>query len=154
MKKIFLLFALLATMASAFMFQSVPQDKAKILQSGKETKYCSNCGMDLVMFYRTNHAAKVDGKTRQFCSIHCLAEVMQSGAKVSDIKVVDAKSLKWIDAKKAFYVVGSEVRGTMSKTSKYAFANYSDAKEFQELKGGKIMNFQEALAVAKRDFTK
>ena len=154
MKKALLLVTLLTTLASAFMFQSVPPSKAKILQSGKEARYCSNCGMDLVMFYRTNHAAKVNGKLKQYCSLHCLAEVINSGAKVSDIKVVDAKSLKWIDAKKAYYVVGSKVKGTMSRISKYAFANISDAKEFQHLKGGKIMDFQQALEVAKKDFSK
>jgi len=154
MKKALLLLTFLSTLASAFMFQSVPPSKAHILQSGKEAKYCSNCGMDLVMFYRTNHAAKVNGKQKEFCSLHCLAEVINSGAKVSDIKVVDAKSLKWIDAKKAYYVVGSKVKGTMSRISKYAFANISDAKEFRHLKGGKIMNFEQALAVAKKDFSK
>lgn len=154
MKKALLLLTFLTTLASAFMFQSVPASKAKILQSGKEARYCSNCGMDLVMFYRTNHAAKVDGKRKQFCSLHCLAEVIKSGAKVSDIKVVDAKSLKWIDAKKAYYVVGSKVKGTMSRISKYAFANISDAKEFQHLKGGKIMSFKQALEVARKDFSK
>jgi nitrous oxide reductase accessory protein NosL len=152
MKKLIFALFLLVTASWAFMFQSVPESKAKLLQSGKEARYCSNCGMDLVMFYKTSHAAKVNGKQKQFCSMHCLAEVIQSGHKVSDIKVVDAKTLKWIDAKKAYYVVGSSVKGTMSKTSKYAFKNISDAKEFQHLKGGKIMNFEQALEVAKKDF--
>ncbi len=154
MKRFFLLLTLLSTLASAVMFQSVPASKVKILQSGKEARYCSNCGMDLVMFYRTNHAAKVDGKLEQFCSLHCLAKVINSGANVNDIKVVDAKNLKWIDAKKAHYVVGSKAKGTMSRISKYAFANISDAKEFQHLKGGEIMDFQQALEVANKDFSK
>jgi len=154
MKKVLSLLALLYTFASAFMFQSVPPAKAHILQKGKEAEYCSNCGMDLAMFYRTNHTAKINGKLKEFCSLHCLAEVLNSGAKVSDIKVIDAKSLKWIEAKKAYYVVGSKVKGTMSRISKYAFANISDAKEFQHLKGGKIMTFEQALAVAKKDFKK
>ncbi len=154
MKKLLFLLTVFTTLASAFMFQSVPASKAKFLQEGKEKGYCDNCGMDLAMFYRTNHAAKVDGKQKEFCSMHCLAEAMKSGAKLSDIKVVDAKSLKWIDAKKAHYVVGSKMKGTMSRISKYAFANISDAKDFQHSKGGKIMNFQQALEVAKKDFTK
>ena len=154
MKRFFLLLTLLSTLASAVMFQSVPASKAKILQSGKEARYCSNCGMDLVMFYRTNHAAKVNGKLKEFCSLHCLAEVINSGAKVDDIKVVDTKNLEWIDATKAHYIVGSKVKGTMSRISKYAFANISDAKEFQHLKGGKIMNFQQALQEAQKDFLK
>ena len=134
------------------MFQSVSPAQAKLLQQGKNAGYCANCGMDLVMFYRTSHAAKVDGKQKQFCSLHCLAETIRSKKRIDGIKVVDAKSLRWIDAKKAYYVVGSSMPGTMSKISKYAFKNYSDAREFQEIKGGKIVRFDEALAIAMRDF--
>ncbi|SFV58151.1 Nitrous oxide reductase maturation protein, outer-membrane lipoprotein NosL [hydrothermal vent metagenome] len=154
MRKIFLFLTLFASLASAMMFQSVPESKAKILQSGKEARYCSNCGMDLVKFYKTNHAAKVDNKQKEFCSIHCLAEVINSGAKVSDIKVVDTKSLKWIDATKAHYVVGSKVKGTMSRISKYAFSNLQDAKTFAHKYGGKIVSFKEALSIASKDFQK
>ena len=152
MKKLLILLMFLATFVGAFTFQSVTPSKAKILQNGENARFCSNCGMDLVMFYKTNHAAKIDGKVKQFCSMHCLAEELKKGSRLTDIKVVDAKSLKWTDAKKAHYVVGSRVKGTMTRTSKYAFANISDAKEFQHLKGGKIMNFEDALDVAKKDF--
>ncbi len=156
MKKLFLFLAFLLACgsANAAMFQTVPESKAKLLQSGKEARYCANCGMDLVKFYKTSHAAKVDGKQEQFCSIHCLAKTILSGKKVSDIKVVDAKSLEWIDAKKAYYVVGSKVKGTMSRVSKYAFENLSDAKEFQHLKGGKIVSFEAALQMAEKEHKK
>jgi nitrous oxide reductase accessory protein NosL len=40
----------------------------------------------------------------------------------------------------------------MSKISKYAFKDIEDAKEFQKMYGGKIMNFNEAREVAKKDF--
>ncbi len=152
MHKILLAILLLTGLANAKMFQSVPPEHAHILQSGKEARYCQNCGMDLVMFYKTSHAAKVDGKQKQFCSLHCLAETINSGAKVTGIKVVDTKTLRWIDAKKAHYVVGSKIKGTMSRISKYAFADLADANSFQKQHGGKIMNFSEALAEAKKDF--
>ena len=133
------------------MFQSVPEDKAVLLQKGKEARYCVECGMDLVKFYKTSHAAKVDGKQKQFCSIHCLATAMKSDAKISDIKVVDTKTLKWIDAKKAHYVVGSNIKGTMSRVSKYAFANLDDAKAFAKKHGGKILNFNQAFKMALKE---
>ncbi len=136
------------------MFQSVPMDKATILQKGKNKMHCSNCGMKLPMFYKTNHVAKVDGKVTQFCSIHCVADVMRKGKSVSDIKVVDTNSLKFIDAKSAFYVVGSNKKGTMSGVSKYAFSTKAEAKKFSEANGGKVMSFSEALEVANIDFTK
>jgi nitrous oxide reductase accessory protein NosL len=136
------------------MFQSVPMDKATILQDGKSKLYCPTCGMTLPMFYKTNHAASVDGHAKQFCSIHCL--VMAKDMKnmdLKDIKVVDTTSLKFIDAKTAHYVIGSDKKGTMSMVSKYAFLNKSDAEAFAKENGGKVGSFEDALAVAKKDFS-
>ena len=48
--------------------------KAILLKKGKDKLFCSVCGMNLAMFYKTNHAAEVDGKVQQFCSMHCLVE--------------------------------------------------------------------------------
>ena len=134
-------------------YRAVPFNKAQILQTGKNKMFCVKCGMTLPMFYRTNHAAKVNGKIEQFCSLYCLVEEMQSGAKVEDIKVVDNTTLKFIDANKAFYVVGSSKPATMAKKiSKYAFGTKEAAEEFAKKFGGKVMSFNEALQIAKRDF--
>ncbi|HIP17884.1 MAG TPA: hypothetical protein EYG78_00925, partial [Sulfurovum sp.] len=112
------------------MFQSVPKEKAILLQEGKAKAFCPECGMSLPMFYKTNHAAHVNGKTKQYCSIHCVVEDMQKGSTLTDIKVVDTNSLKFIDATKAFYVVGSSKKGTMTAVSKYAFSSKADADAF------------------------
>jgi len=61
------------------MYQAVPVSKAQILQNGKGRAYCANCGMTLHMFYRTNHAATVKGKEKQYCSMHCLAQDIVNG---------------------------------------------------------------------------
>ncbi len=89
-------------------FQAVSPDKAVILQEGEAKMFCPKCGMTLPMFYKTNHAAHVDGKSEQYCSIHCLAETMADGGKVTGIKVVDNTTLKFIDVIKAWYVMGSQ----------------------------------------------
>jgi nitrous oxide reductase accessory protein NosL len=136
------------------MFQSVSMDKATILQKGDARVFCPECGMALPMFYKTNHAATVDGKVKQYCSIHCVAEDMKKGSKLKDIKVVDVNSLKFIDAEKAYYVVGSSKKGTMSMVSKYAFAKKVDAEAFAKENGGKITDFKGALKVAEEDFDK
>ena len=60
--------------------------------------------------------------------------------------------MEFIDIRAAYYVVSSKVRGTMSRISKYAFSKESDAKDFQAKNGGKIMNFFDAIEVAKKDF--
>ena len=134
-------------------YRAVPFAKAQILQEGPDRLYCVKCGMTLPMFYRTNHAAKVDGRMEQFCSMYCLIEEMNSGKKVSDVQVVDNTTLKFIPVEKAFYVVGSSKPATMAKkVSKYAFGTEEAAKEFAAKFGGKVMSYDEALALAKKDY--
>ncbi|MDD2451049.1 MAG: nitrous oxide reductase accessory protein NosL [Sulfurovum sp.] len=134
------------------MFQSVSPSEATLLQKGDAKGFCPNCGMNLPMYYKTNHAATIDGKVKQYCSIHCLAEDIERGLKPTEIKVVDVNSLKFIDAKKAYYVVGSSQRGTMSMTSKYAFAQKAEAEAFVSLYGGEVTDFDGALQKALQDF--
>lgn len=134
---------------AAGMFQSVSTEQATLVQQGEAKTYCPNCGMSLPMFYKTNHVHK----DHQYCSLHCLFEATR-GNLPSDAKVVDTKTLSFIDASKAFYVVGSKMPGTMSMNSKYAFASEADAKAFMAENGGKIMNFQEAYKIAGEDFQK
>jgi len=135
-------------------FRMVPMDKAQILQKGEAKMYCPKCGMTLPMFYRTNHAAKVDGKMEQFCSIHCLVEEIKSGKKVTDIQVVDNSTLKFIPAEKAWYVVGSSKPGTMSKVSKYAFGSKEAAEKFAKEFGGEVKSFDETLKMAEAAYDK
>lgn len=131
------------------MFQSVPMQKATILQNGETKMYCPTCGMTLPMFYKTNHAATHADHTEQYCSLHCLVETnAENNNSLKDIKVVDTKSLKFIDAKSAHYVVGSSKKGTMSMVSKYAFEKIEDAKAFISEFGGELMNFEQTYKVA------
>ena len=134
------------------MFQSVSKEDAVLLQTSKDKKYCTRCGMDLVKFYKTSHSATVDKKVYQYCSIHCLEEHLGEGITLKNPKVVDVASLKFISVKDAYYVVGSKKRGTMSRISKYAFSKLEDAKKFQATNGGEIMKFDKALQKAKEDF--
>lgn len=135
-------------------YRMVPINQAQILQDGKAKMFCPKCGMNLPMFYRTNHAAKVDGKVEQFCSMHCLVEEIKAGKKVEDIKVVDNTTLKFIPAKDAWYVVGSKKPATMSKISKYAFGTKEAANKFANEFGGKVMRFDEVLKIAKDAYDK
>lgn len=133
------------------MFQTVPMDKATIVQDGDTKMYCPSCGMTLPMFYKTNHAATHKDHTEQYCSLHCLADTnFKNNNSLKDIKVVDANTLKFIDAQNAHYVVGSSKKGTMSMTSKYAFANADDAKAFHKEFGGELMTFEQTYALASK----
>lgn len=95
-----------------------------LVQKGDEKHWCPVCGMSLKMFYKTSHTSKLKNSTpRQYCSMRCLVSDMQEyGIKDDSIKVVDANTQKLIDAKSAYYVLGSKIKGTMSKVSKLAFA--------------------------------
>jgi YHS domain-containing protein len=134
------------------MFQSVTQKEAILLQEGKEKESCPRCGMNLPKYYKTNHIASLDGKTYQYCSLHCLQDHLHDGVSLKNPQVVDVQTLQFIDVTKAYYVVGSSVRGTMSRTSKYAFSTKEGTEAFQKQNGGEIVDFYKALEVAKKDF--
>jgi copper chaperone NosL len=137
------------------MFQSVNAKKAIILQDSNEKMFCPSCGMTLPTFYKTNHAAVHGDHTEQYCSIHCLTETnMKNNNSLKDIRVVDVTTLKFIDASKATYVVGSSKKGTMSMKSKYAFAKKSDAKAFADKFGGKVLNFEKTYKIASKGLEK
>ena len=143
----------------AAMFQSVPEDKAVLLQQGERKDECPNCGMNLPKFYKTNHAVTFkNGVSRQFCSIHCLVDAMENGPIKADknlidtIRVVDTERHNFVDVNQVVYVVGSRQRGTMSMISKYAFSTQESAKTFQSKHGGRLMTFEEAYSEALKDF--
>jgi len=131
-------------------FQSVPMGQAQLLQEGKEKMFCTVCGMTLPMFYKTNHSADVHGHTEQFCSIHCLAKTMNNNVDVKSPQVVNNETLKFMDAKKAWYVVGSSKAGTMSAVSKYAFEHKAKAEAFKKSFGGEVMDFESTLTLVKK----
>ncbi len=138
---------LAAPVAQAQMFQSVSADEAQLLQSGPGKLYCPTCGMNLVKFYKTSHAMG----NHQYCSMHCLVD---DNAETGGAQVVDVTSLKFIPAAGAHYVVGSSVKGTMTMTSKYAFAAQADAEAFAGKNGGEIMTFAAAEAMARKALDK
>ncbi|WP_018237691.1 nitrous oxide reductase accessory protein NosL [Ensifer sp. BR816] len=49
----------------------------------------------------------------------------------------------WIDARKAFYVVGSTVKGGMGAEEAVPFASQGTARDFAAKNGGRVMGFAE-----------
>lgn len=147
MKKLFITTIILFASLNAAIFQTVEKDKASFVKKNQNKYFCSNCAMNLAYYYKTNHVHK----NHQYCSIHCLYEATK-GNIPEDAKVVDTKTLKFIQAKTAFYVIGSKKPATMSIKSKYAFKNKQDAQTFVKNNGGEIVNFKTAYEIAKNDF--
>ncbi len=136
-------------------YTAVPMKDATLVQKGDSKNYCPICGMTLPMFYKTSHAAKHKGVDKQYCSIHCMVEDKEvNGSDLSEYKVVDNTSLDLIDAKNAFYVVGSNKPATMAMVSKYAFAKKEDAQAFAKANGGELKNFDEVYSMVASDLKK
>ncbi len=155
--KIVILLTLLLSFGHAknALFQSVPPQKATLLQQGSIKPFCIRCGMMLTKFYKTNHAIRfTDGTTEQYCSMHCLVDRLAhtDPKKISKILVVDLPSLSFVDARTAWYVVGSNLPGTMTTDSKYAFAKRAEAEAFAKKHGGKVVDFDQALQIARQEF--
>ncbi|NEW60691.1 hypothetical protein GSY74_05290 [Sulfurovum sp. bin170] len=131
-------------------FSKVASTQPTLTQKGASKKWCPVCGMNLKMFYKTSHTSKLpNGADRQYCSIRCLVVDMQEyKIDLVDIKVVDVNSQKLIDANKAFYIIGSDVKGTMTKISKLAFATKDEAEKFAKEHGGEVSDFATAMKKA------
>lgn len=161
MKKILGLFIFLfgivfSNLNAAEMFQTVETKDATLIKTDSSKEFCNVCGMHLTKYYRTNHTAEFkNGHKEQYCSLHCLSEVHKDyEQKIKNIQVVDTNSLKLIDAKKAFYVIGSSKEGTMSPISEYAFSTNIEAEKFKKEFGGEIHTFEETLKLAKDNLDK
>ncbi len=141
------LFMLVAPVVQAQMFQTVSPNQAQMFQKGPGKEFCPNCGMNLIKFYKTSHA--LNG--HQYCSMHCLVDANEN---LTGTKVVDVASLRFVSAAKAHYVVGSNIKGTMTMNSKYAFAAMVKAQAFAEENGGLVLTFKEAEAIAREALSK
>lgn len=148
--KLLLMLPLLLSTVNAATFEKQETLKPQLLQSGSQKEWCPVCGMSIEAHYKTSHASKIHNHVdRQYCSIRCLAVDMQEyKIDLKDVKVVDFPTNKLIDAKSAHYVVGSDVRGTMTKVSKLAFESKEAAEDFSMQNGGDIVSFESALKIA------
>lgn len=159
LKKILLSLAVLLfsyTLSHAVGFDKKASVEPILVQDGPKKEWCPVCGMNLKMFYKTSHTSKIQhNKNRQYCSMRCLSVDMQEyHIDTNDIKVVDAATQKLISAKEAFYVLGSDIKGTMSKVSKIAFGKKEDAENFSMENGGEIVDFPTALRSAQESLKK
>ncbi len=151
-----LLFAFIITLNANENFQAVDSKDATLVKTDSSKEFCNVCGMHLSKYYKTNHVTEFkNGHKEQYCSLHCQAQIHEDYEnKINNIQVVDTNSLKLINAKEAFYIVGSSKEGTMSPVSEYAFSTKDEALKFQKEFGGEIHTFEETLKLTKNRLTK
>ncbi|MDA8100910.1 MAG: nitrous oxide reductase accessory protein NosL [Nitrospiraceae bacterium] len=117
-------------------------------------KSCKFCGMDRGMFdYSRMLVEYDDGSQMGACSIHCAAIDMATNIDKTpkSIMVGDFNTKQLIDAEKAFWVVGGNKPGVMSKRGKWAFEKKEDAEHFLKTNQGKLATFEEAMKLAYED---
>ncbi|GFE61163.1 nitrous oxide reductase accessory protein NosL [Geobacter sp. AOG2] len=115
---------------------------------------CAYCGMNRGKFAHSRMLITyADGKSTATCSIHCAAIDLKNskGAAIKSVQVGDFNTKVLIDAEKAFWVIGGDRRGVMTKTPKWAFAEKTAAEAFIKDHGGKLATYHEALSLAEKD---
>ncbi|MEG3638019.1 nitrous oxide reductase accessory protein NosL [Magnetococcus sp. PR-3] len=118
------------------------------------TKYprCPYCGMSRHMWNHSRHLIHYsDGLADGTCSLHCASVSLSLNLDRVPKAIYAAdfgakgKMKPLINIDHAFYLIGSQLRGTMSTTSKMAFQNETSANRAHENYGGKLAKFNEAL---------
>ncbi len=146
LKRVLSILLLLLTVIVADEFTKKATVEPLLVQKGAKKMWCAICGMNLKMFYKTSYIAG----DRQYCSIRCLvADIKNNKIDLDSVKVIDVNSQKPILAKDAYFVIGSDIKGTMSRVSKLAFKSRDEAEKFIKEHGGKLATFQEVLKEAK-----
>jgi len=117
---------------------------------------CENCGMNLKKFISTSHAVKMkNGDSHFYCSINCSTiawEALKENAE--SVFAIDYGLTKYFPVKEVHYVIGCNLRGTMTKISKFAFTNLDKAESFKSTFSGKeIVNYDGAFDMSMEEIT-
>jgi nitrous oxide reductase accessory protein NosL len=132
------------------------QEKSKNLdQPGKEISVnsisgdmdCENCNMNLKKFISTSHAFEMEnGETHFFCSINCSTIALEKeDEKAKTVYGIDYGLTKYFPVQNMHYVIGSSLKGTMTKISKIAFNELGKSESFKTtFSGENIISYEEA----------
>ena len=118
---------------------------------------CPYCGMDRAKFAHSRMLLDYDkGAVLGTCSIHCTAVDMAFMIDRSPVAmwVGDYKTKKLADAEKAYWVIGGDKMGVMTRRAKWAFEDKKDAEAFISAHGGTPASFEEAIEATYADMYK
>jgi len=135
------------TQALSLYLWDVKRENVKVYEKLSVTKKdkCQVCGMH--MYHYPNWVARIKypkGEIYNFDGTKCMFKFYFNNKKgITDILVQDYYTLKTINAKKAFFVVGSDVYGPMGYEL-IPFKDKKSAKSFSlEHKGKEVLSFDE-----------
>lgn len=119
---------------------------------------CPYCGMDRKMFHHSRVLIQYsDDLPDATCSLHCAAISLSLNIDrepkhiwVGD-NAVPADSKPLVDVDQAIFLIGSSIKGVMTKRSKVAYGDVTVAKVSMAEKGGELGKFDAALLAAYTD---
>ncbi len=120
----------------------------------KEFPTCQYCNMDRQTYAHSRMLIHYsDGSAFGACSIHCMALnlIIHIHNTPESIWVADYFSGELTDAETAYWVLGGDKPGVMTRRAKWAFGRKTDAEEFVSKNGGEIASFDEALKASYED---
>jgi nitrous oxide reductase accessory protein NosL len=120
----------------------------------KRQPSCPYCGMNRGQYAHSRMLIEyAEKETTGVCSIHCAAsEISLNRAKtLVSIRVADYPTRNLIPAEKAFWVIGGNKPGVMTKRAKWAFKEKEHAERFIKLNGGRHAQLQDAMKATFED---
>jgi len=140
-----------------FVPKTAPDPKAQERDIEKYPK-CPYCGMDRKQFHHSRMLVQYsDDLPDATCSIHCaalsLAVNVDREPKIMYVADNAAKDevKPLIEVDKATFLIGSGIKGVMTRRSKVAFASEEAAKAALAKDGGELGNFDKALLASYTD---
>ena len=140
-----------------FVPKTAPDPKAQERDIEKYPK-CPYCGMDRKQFHHSRMLVQYsDDLPDATCSIHCaalsLAVNVDREPKIMYVADNAAKDevKPLIEVDKATFLIGSGIKGVMTRRSKVAFASEEVAKAALAKDGGELGNFDKALLASYTD---
>ncbi len=115
---------------------------------------CPYCGMDRQKFSHSRVSiAFDDGSTLGTCSIHCAAVDLAVNIDKTpvQIEVGDYDTSQLIDAETAYWVIGGNKMGVMTKRAKWAFGTKPAAEAYIKENGGALAGFDQVMEAAYDD---
>jgi len=144
-------------LVSAWVFIALMLATAGVAMADNDTKTyptCKYCGMDRQKFSHSRMLIEYDdGSVVSFCSIHCAAVdlSLKIDRSPKTISVGDYNTRELINAEKAFWVLGGNKPGVMTKRAKWAFAAKDQAENYIKNNGGLLISFDDALKASYED---
>ncbi len=136
-------------------------DNAPLVDELKKYPRCVHCGMSRTMWHHSRHLVHYnDDLAVGTCSLRCLAVNLSLNIDrgVKNIWAADfadtQKPATLIDAQTAVYLMGSKLKGTMTRNSKMVFPSKEVAEKAMKKSGGKLASFETALTTAFTDMAK